>query len=1054
MSNNLISQQFQFPDGQITHLDNFTMDAPPANLQDSPMSLNFAVSNGQVGVVDPSAKNSSFQSLIVSRKESGGTNLESGNVGIGSFEGMLPNLSPKKAFLPSKRKADAEGTVHLPQHFMMPNKRNVQQLGTAPRVSQMLQSSLPNSKPTPVQSKIDSSAMQNLQVSNKKMVRSDSISSRSGNQRVQTPKGRTVQNGPSSKAQDNSSAAVRSKMREQLAVALALVSENQDKTASQEKDQDAMSSNPQTMTEEQQPGSVGQDQKSKSSEPVKEGDCISADKPDDTQGFSAKFPPNEYLGGPMIFPDENVSFSDNFFVKDDLLQGNGLSWAFDLDMQLTDDKEKFNVEKSEVVDEGSKNLSDREKKLSPEDLATQIEAELFKLFGGVNKKYKEKGRSLLFNLKDRSNPELRERVVSGEITPERLCTMTAEELASKELTEWRIAKAEELAQMVVLPDTDIDMRRLVKKTHKGEYQVEMEEKDDLVMEVSAGPSEVTQTQTKSRNIDTGSPKLEGTEDLGKLPSQKRTSENLDHSGSLVIPSDGSDLMQGMIVDEFKEAEFLPPIISLDEFMESLHSEPPFENLEGNAGQSTPPAEKEKTDDSNDVSGSDSGSKVHADSPEKTDKEVTQAAVSETVKTKESPVKQNISPRPSVPTAQRVWEGALQLSVSSSIRVFSVFTSGEKTSVAEWPSSLEIKGRVRLDAFEKFVKDLPNSRSRAVMVIHFVLKDNSDDTERASLHEAIESYVTDNRLGFAEPASGVELYLCPTRGRVVDMLSNYVSKDRTDIFNSSDNGLIGVIVWRKAHKSSTISSNSASSHQRHSTTNGILKKQHNTSSSSRRHHQDIDANVKVNNVNKPPLLPTPAKAVVAQPPNDDDDSDIPPGFGPPGGSRDVDDLPEFNFSRKENNLRTNVQTGMRIPNPGPSASRPVDHLRELIHKYGQSGDSTDSGSGSGSSRNWVGKSPAVGAGFEPWNDDDDDDVLPEWRPQPPQTPSRSLHQPLQSPYGNRHLAGQHILNPPMTPSRATVNIVNDIPASRHQDPRWAAQPPGGGGQYYGSRSRGY
>lgn len=42
-------------------------------------------------------------------------------------------------------------------------------------------------------------------------------------------------------------------------------------------------------------------------------------------------------------------------------------------------------------------------------------------------------------------------------------------------------------------------------------------------------------------------------------------------------------------------------------------------------------------------------------------------------------------------------------------------SGEKTSTKEWASSLEIKGRVRLDAFEKFLQELPMSRSRAVMV---------------------------------------------------------------------------------------------------------------------------------------------------------------------------------------------------------------------------------------------------------------------------------------------------------------------------------------------------
>lgn len=42
-------------------------------------------------------------------------------------------------------------------------------------------------------------------------------------------------------------------------------------------------------------------------------------------------------------------------------------------------------------------------------------------------------------------------------------------------------------------------------------------------------------------------------------------------------------------------------------------------------------------------------------------------------------------------------------------------SGETTSTKEWPNSLEVKGRVRIDAFEKFLQELPMSRSRAVMV---------------------------------------------------------------------------------------------------------------------------------------------------------------------------------------------------------------------------------------------------------------------------------------------------------------------------------------------------
>jgi transcription elongation factor S-II len=46
--------------------------------------------------------------------------------------------------------------------------------------------------------------------------------------------------------------------------------------------------------------------------------------------------------------------------------------------------------------------------------------------------YREKIRSLYQNLKNKSNPELKVRVLSGEITPKRLVTMTHEELKSQE----------------------------------------------------------------------------------------------------------------------------------------------------------------------------------------------------------------------------------------------------------------------------------------------------------------------------------------------------------------------------------------------------------------------------------------------------------------------------------------------------------------------------------------------------------------------------------------------------------------------------------------------
>ena len=50
---------------------------------------------------------------------------------------------------------------------------------------------------------------------------------------------------------------------------------------------------------------------------------------------------------------------------------------------------------------------------------------------GVDKEYRQKVRSLSYNLRDDSNPELRARVLQGEVAPERLVSMTPNELASK-----------------------------------------------------------------------------------------------------------------------------------------------------------------------------------------------------------------------------------------------------------------------------------------------------------------------------------------------------------------------------------------------------------------------------------------------------------------------------------------------------------------------------------------------------------------------------------------------------------------------------------------------
>lgn len=352
-----------------------------------------------------------------------------------------------------------------------------------------------------------------------------------------------------------------------------------------------------------------------------------------------------------VFPRDNVPFTDIIFPNDDLLHGNELSWVLEHVSDLGETKD-FGTG-------GEKSFQD------PKLLASKIEMELYKLFGGVNKKYREKGRSLLFNLKDKKNPELRERVMSEEISAERLCSMTAEELASKELSQWRQAKAEEMAEMVVLRDTDIDVRRLVRKTHKGEFQVEIDPVDSGTVDVSGGIMSRSKRRPKAKShsvkttIKDAPAKADSEKELATPPSTEEI-----------------DPMQGLgIDDELKNVEFLPPIVSLDEFMESLDSEPPFESPHGNSEMQVSLSEK-----------SDSEARSDSKSPKGSPKEPSDKSLPEP-----KPEIDEVSPKFDANVkvdddvsrlektsalndvkGGRSWDGILQLSMSSVVPVTGIF----------------------------------------------------------------------------------------------------------------------------------------------------------------------------------------------------------------------------------------------------------------------------------------------------------------------------------------------------------------------------------------------
>ncbi|XP_039494998.1 uncharacterized protein LOC120454059 [Drosophila santomea] len=109
--------------------------------------------------------------------------------------------------------------------------------------------------------------------------------------------------------------------------------------------------------------------------------------------------------------------------------------------------------------------------LEVDQFVRSVELEMFNSFGrDVGAKYKAKYRSLMFNIKDRKNRTLFEKICAKQVEPKQLVRMTPEQLASQELAKWR--EEENRHQLDMIKKSELDMlacaQNYVVKTHKGE----------------------------------------------------------------------------------------------------------------------------------------------------------------------------------------------------------------------------------------------------------------------------------------------------------------------------------------------------------------------------------------------------------------------------------------------------------------------------------------------------------------------------------------------------------------------------------------------------------
>ena len=118
---------------------------------------------------------------------------------------------------------------------------------------------------------------------------------------------------------------------------------------------------------------------------------------------------------------------------------------------------------------------------TPSQVATAVESALYAKCGSVDKDYRTRARSLMFNLKDAHNPQLRARVLANDLRPENVVGMSPQELANKELVEWREARQRAAGEDAFVKGVALE-DLVVKKDGKNEIHVEIKQDEPLARE--------------------------------------------------------------------------------------------------------------------------------------------------------------------------------------------------------------------------------------------------------------------------------------------------------------------------------------------------------------------------------------------------------------------------------------------------------------------------------------------------------------------------------------------------------------------------------------------
>ncbi|XP_076457207.1 uncharacterized protein LOC143291265 isoform X2 [Babylonia areolata] len=453
-------------------------------------------------------------------------------------------------------------------------------------------------------------------------------------------------------------------------------------------------------------------------------------------------------------------------------------------------------------------------------IALRIEEELFKVYNSTGHKYLAKFRSLLFNIKDQKNNGLFRKILSRKIRSSHLVKMSTEELASKELTQWR--KMENKHTLAMIEQTEKEAQKegqqhIRKKTHKGEVEVEEEDMSTLVTRVEE-PKSIVETKTEEEvaevvadttdqhrahlfdlncKICTGKVLPPATEEQ-PLPKKLKVSHQVVSDSKLKHRSkEGRSHKKEVKITDTKEVKIVErrkAEAEDDVAEEATHSD----TTPQTTTTSVSPEETVSTPGSS--SATSPGPSLASQSPASTSQGHTLPATGPaltskvTVRSPDSALQSGLDPKHKyTPSGPMVWKGFISMQDFAKFFTSAYRVSGPADKLG-LPDTLQICGRIGPEHMWDYLGKIRQAGSRDVCILRFI--PGSDDEKVAYVH--LYSYLNSrSRCGVVgnPPKHVKDLYIVPlaSHSKIPQVLLPF---DGPGLEGNRPHMLIGIVVRQK------------------------------------------------------------------------------------------------------------------------------------------------------------------------------------------------------------------------------------------------------------------